>query len=90
MHNNSSDGENDEIEGENQETDCSTSETLKKPSAKSSVPVEELDDSVNEQDYDGTCCKVDRNSPFQSQDKETLNSFAKSGLCTNGTNFTHS
>jgi len=78
----SSDGKKDEIEGENQETDCSTSETLTTLSARSSpvpVPVEELDNSVTEQDCDRACCKVDRNFPFQPQDKETLNSFAKGG-----------
>ena len=81
----SDDGEtDDEIEGDScPETDCSESETLFTPSARSSlavpVPIEELDDSITVQDCHGTCCKVDMNSAFQPQDKETLGSFAKGG-----------
>ena len=67
--------------------DCSESETrgeaLFTPSAKSSlaipVPIEELDESITVQDCHGTYCKVDMNSPFLPQDKETLGSFAKGG-----------
>ena len=93
----SDDGETeDKIECDScPETDCSEremrGETLFTPSAKSSpavpVPIEELDDSVTVQDCHGTCCKVDMNSPFQLQDKETLGSFAKVEeiLCANGT-----
>ena len=71
------DGEtDDEIEGDS----CSESETLFTSRARSSPAVpEELDDSVTVQDCHGTCCKVDMNSPFQPQNKETLDSFAKGG-----------
>ena len=79
----SDDGEtDDEIDGDScPEMDCYESEMLFTPSARSSpaVPIEELDDSITVQDCHGTCCKVDMNSPFQPQDKETLGSFAKGG-----------
>ena len=69
------------------ESDCSENEPLFTPSTSSpAIPVpieaariEETDDSTNEQDCHGTCCKVDMNSPFQPQSKETIGSFAKGG-----------
>ena len=79
----------DEVEGDNcpAKTDCPESEPLFIPSTSSpAIPVpieatriEEMDDSITEQDCYGTCCKVNMNSPFQPQSKETIGSFAKGG-----------
>ena len=86
----SDDGEtDDEVEDDNcpAETDCSESEMLFTLSTRSetrsspAVPVhiEEMDDLLTVQDCHGTFCKVDMNSNFQPQSKETIRSFAKGG-----------
>ena len=49
-------------------------------------PSLELDNSITVPDCHGTRCKVDMNSPFQLQDKETLDSLAEI-LCATGTKF---
>ena len=86
----SNDGEtDDEVKGDNfpSETDCSESEPLFTLSTRSetrsspAVPVciEKMDNLITVLDCHGTRCKVDMNSPFQPQSKETIGSFAKGG-----------